>query len=157
MILVPFTKLHPGTTRLLDLHAPGHQLAQIDPADMSAYWRLVAEAWRQPGDLVIIEHDIGISAGVLPGFASCREPWCGHPYRIDKQMLVCLGCTRFTAALKTAEPDLLEVVGEDGTGGFLARHWKRLDVRILDELRKRGYTQHEHSPPVDHYHEYPVP
>lgn len=154
MILAPYTRLHPATARLLNQHATGHRRVRLDPADMSAYWALLAALWRQPGDLVIVEQDIGINAVVMPGFAACREPWCGHPYPIGEQLLVCLGCTRFTAELKTAEPDLLDVVGEDGTGGLPARHWQRLDVRILDELRRRGYTQHRHDPPVAHYHKY---
>lgn len=102
----------------------------------------------------MIEHDIGIHADVVPGLTACRRPWCGHPYAIGELSLVCLGCTRFTAELKTAEPDLLDVVGQDGTGGLPARHWGRLDVRILDELRRRGYQQHRHAPPVEHYHRY---
>jgi hypothetical protein len=154
VILVPYTRLYPATARLLNRYAPGHQRVPLDAADPSAYWGLVAEAWRQPGDLVIVEQDIGIHAAVVPGFAACREPWCGHPYPIGEQLLVCLGCTRFTAELKASEPDLLDVVGEDGTGGLPARHWQRLDVRILDELRRRGYAQHPHDPPVRHYHKY---
>jgi hypothetical protein len=127
---------------------------QIDPADPSAYWELLAAAWLEAGDLLIVEQDIGINAAVAPGLAACREAWCGHPYQIGEQLLVCLGCTRFTAELKAAEPDLLDVVGEDCTGGLPARHWQRLDVRILDELRHRGYQQHVHEPPVRHYHRY---
>jgi hypothetical protein len=154
VILLPYTRLHPDTARLADLHAPGHVQARIDPADPTAYWALLAGAWRKPGDLIVIEHDVGIHAGVVPGLTACRQPWCGHPYPIGELLLICLGCTRFTAELKAAEPDLLDVVGEDGTGGLPARHWGRLDVRILDELRRRGYAQHEHLPPVEHYHEY---
>lgn len=154
MILVPFTRLHPATARLLNRHAPGHARVRIDPRDVEAYWRIVADAWRQPGDLLIVEQDIGIHAGVIEGLTACREPWCGHPYLIGEQLLMCLGCTRFTAELKTAEPDLLDVIGEDATGGLPARHWQRLDVRILDHLRDRGYAQHVHQPPVAHYHRY---
>ena len=154
MILLPYTQLHPDTARLADLHAPGHVRARIDPADEAAYWALLTAAWREPGDLLVIEHDIGIHAGVVPGLTACRQPWCGHPYPIGELLLVCLGCTRFTDQLKAAEPDLLDVVGADGTGGLPARHWGRLDVRILDELRRRGYEQHRHSPPVAHYHRY---
>lgn len=156
MILVPYTRLHPATARLANRFAPGHVRARIDPRDDAAYWRLLAAAWTKPGDLVLIEQDIGLRPGVIEGFASCREPWCGHPYAIGKQLLVCLGCTRFTAELKAAEPDLLEVVGRDGTGGLPARDWRRLDVRIGDELEKRGYTRHRHEPPVAHYHRYPA-
>jgi hypothetical protein len=154
VILVPYTRLHPATARLLNTHAEDHRRVRLDPADPSAYWTLLAATWRQPGDLVIVEQDVGIHADVIPGLAACREPWCGHPYPIGEQLLVCLGCTRFTAELKAAEPDLLDVVGEDGTGGLPARHWQRLDVRILDELRRRGYAQHRHDPPVAHYHKY---
>lgn len=154
MILVPYTRLRPATARLLNRHAPGWQRVRIDPGDMTGYWRILAAAWREPGDLVNIEHDIGISAEVLPGFTTCREPWCGNAYRIDRQLLVCLGCVRFTAWLKAAEPDLLEVVGEVTGDGLPAKDWRRLDVRILDELRKRGYRQHWHEPVVKHYHRY---
>jgi hypothetical protein len=153
-ILVPHTRLHPTTAILLDRHAPGHRLAALDPADLSAYWQLLADAWGEPGDLVVIEHDIGIHAGVVEGFADCRRPWCGHPYPVGSVLLVCLGCTRFTAELKAAEPDLLEVVGQDATGAMAARNWRRLDVRILDELHRRGYEQHAHRPPVAHFHRY---
>lgn len=154
MIVVPYTRLHPATARLANRHAPGHRRVKLDPADMSAYWRLMAACWREPGELVVIEQDIGIGPEVLPGFAACPEPWCGNPYRIGRQLLVCLGCTRFSAKLKAAEPDVLDVVGEVGNDGLPAKDWRRLDVRILDELRKRGYRQHWHEPQVSHYHKY---
>lgn len=154
MILLPYTRLHPTTARRANRHAPGHIRARIDPADDDAYWRLLARAWRLPDDLVVIEHDIGIHAGVVPGFTDCRQPWCGHPYLTGRQRVIALGCTRFTAKLKAAEPDLMDVVGEDATGGLPAKHWARLDVRILDELHRRGYVQHEHTPDVAHYHRY---
>lgn len=154
MILVPYTRLHPATARLLNAHAPGHFRVRLDPADDTAYWRLLGWAWRQPGDLLIVEQDIGLRAGVVEALAACREPWCGQPYPIGEQLLVCLGCTRFTAELKAAEPDLLDAVGGDGSGGMPARHWRYLDVKILDHLRRRGYTQHRHEPPLRHYHRY---
>jgi hypothetical protein len=155
LILVPYTRLHPATGKLLNRHAPGHVRVRIDPADPEAYWRLLAGAWREPGDLLIVEQDIGLCAGVVESLAACREPWCGNPYPIGAQLLVCLGCTRFTAELKAAEPDLLDAVGRDADGGLPARVWQRLDVRILDHLRARGYRQHRHEPALRHYHKYP--
>jgi hypothetical protein len=154
MIIVPYTRLHPATARLLNKHAPGHRRVKLDPADMSAYWRLLAACWREPGELLVIEQDIGVRAGVVEELAACPEPWCGFGYPIDGSTAVCLGCTRFAAALKAAEPDLLEEVGEDASAGLPARDWRRLDVRILDALRKRGYQQHRHHPNVLHYHRY---
>jgi hypothetical protein len=154
VIVAPYTRMVPATARLLNRHAPGHLRVRLDPADDHAYWALLANLWREPGDLLIVEQDIGIHAGVVEELTGCREPWCGFPYHIGEQLLVCLGCTRFTAELKAAEPDLLDVVGEDGTGGLPARVWQRLDVRILDHLRERGYRQHRHEPAVRHYHRY---
>lgn len=155
VILLPYTRLHPATARLANRHAPGHVRERLDPADREAYWRLLAGAWREPGDLVLIEHDIGIHAGVVEGFAACREPWCGHAYPLDRGvMLACLGCTRFTGSLKAGEPDLIDVVGEVTGDGLPRRDWRRLDVRIGDELRRRGYSLHEHRPGVKHYHRY---
>jgi len=156
VIVLPYTRLHPVTARLANAHAPGHVRVRLDPADDTAYWTLLAKLWREPDDLLIVEQDVGIHAGVAQGLTSCREPWCGHPYPIGRQLLVCLGCTRFTAELKAAEPDLLDEVGRDGTGGLPPRVWQRLDVRILDHLRARGYKQHRHEPAVRHYHKYPT-
>lgn len=154
MILAPYTRLHPTTARLLNRHAPGHVRVRIDPADDSAYFRLLAGEWSRPGDLVVVEQDVGLAAGVVSGFAPCREPWCGHAYPVGRRPLICLGCTRFTSDLKSAEPDLFEVVGRCADDGIPARHWRRLDVRVDGELRRRGYTPHRHVPDLAHYHKY---
>lgn len=157
MILLPYTRLHPATARLANRHAPGHRRVHLDAADMAAYWKLLARCWREPGELIVIEHDIGIYAGVIPGFAACPEPFCGFPYRLDGGVMrACLGCTRFSAGLKAAEPDLLEVVGGIGNDGLPAKDWRRLDVRLGDELRRREVTMHVHAGPVKHYHKYPA-
>lgn len=154
MILVPFTNLHPRTVELLDRFAPDHVRVRLDPDDPSDYWRVLAEAWAAPGDLVVVEHDVGIADGVIEQFHSCRAPWCGNPYNIGGSLLVCLGCTRFTDELKTAHPDLLETVGLVGNDGLPAKDWRRLDVRIGDELHKRGIEVHHHAPTVEHFHHY---
>lgn len=155
-VVLPYTRLHPATARLANKHAPGHRKVPLWPGDDASYWRLLAEEWRQPGDLLVIEHDIGIHAGVVEGLTACAQPWCGHPYLIGRTPMVCLGCTRFTAALKAAEPDLLEAAGRISEPGLPAGHWRRLDVRIAAELTRRGYTVHEHAPQVAHYHHYPA-
>lgn len=153
MILLPYTRLHPVTARLANRYAPGHVRVKLDPCDPDAYWALLAQQWRQPGDLIVVEQDVGIHAGVVEDLEQCPEPWCGYPYPIGEQLLVCLGCTRFTAALKAAEPDLLDVVGRE-SGDLPPRHWARLDVWIMLHLERCGYRRHYHQPPVQHYHRY---
>lgn len=161
MILVPYVAgmLHPETERLLRLNVPGStpvDWREITRGDDTAYWRLLTEAWAAPGPTLIIEQDVGIRAGLIEELAACPEPWCGFGYPLDKGAMppCCLGCTRFTAALKHAEPDLLDVVGEVTGDGLPARDWRRLDVRTSDELRRRGYSMHVHQPPVRHFHKY---
>ena len=155
-VVAPYLRMHPTTARLLNRHAPGHVRVHTPADDTEAYWRLLAHWWTQPGDLVLIEQDIGLRADVLPGFADCLEPVCGHPYLVTPAQLmrICTGCIRFRAELKEAEPDLLEAVGRIDDDGLPARDWRRLDVRVIRVLRARGYEVHEHLPAVPHYHRY---
>ena len=154
-VLAPHTSLDLRTRDLLDAHAPGWAGAELDPARPDAYQSLLEREWAAPGDLVIVEHDIGIHSGVLPGFADCREPWCGHAYPIGEQLLVCLGCTRFREELKTSVPDLFTRIDALPYDGSPARDWRRMDVRLAGVLRGLGYEPHTHNPPVEHYHIYP--
>jgi hypothetical protein len=153
---VPFTRIDERTRTLLDLHAPGWVGAELDPARPDAYQTLLEAEWQRPGDLVVIEHDIGIHAGVMPGFDACPEPWCGHAYNIAGRDLVCLGCTRFKASLKAAVPDLFTRIDALPFDGLNPRDWRRLDVRLAGVLQCLGYAPHTHTPTVEHYHEYEV-
>jgi hypothetical protein len=156
--------LHPDTTRLIKAHVPAGVPVVwrvLDAGAPTAYSRLLVEAWEWPGDLVIVEQDIGLHAGVIEGFQACSQPWCGHPYSIGEQSLVCLGCTRFTASLKAALPSLMAeaaaVGSEQDGGGVPAGVWQRMDVRIGAILERHGHQRHPHQPAAIHFHEYALP
>jgi hypothetical protein len=153
-VIVPHTRLDERTVALLDAHAPGWAGIELDPARPDAYQALLAAEWDRPGDLMLVEHDIGIHAGVVPGFEDCPELWCGHAYPIGEQMLVCLGCTRFRHELKQAVPDLCNRIDSLPFDGSPARDWRRMDVRLAGVLQGLGYAPHTHNPPVEHYHIY---
>jgi hypothetical protein len=153
-VVVPFTRLDDRTRSLLDRHAPGWVGVELDPAQPGAYQSLMEAEWQRPGDLMVVEHDIGIHADVLPDFTDCPGLWCGNPYNIAGQLLVCLGCTRFRAELKTAVPDLFGLIDALPFDGLQPRDWRRMDVRIAGVLQSRGFGVHTHHRPVDHYHEY---
>lgn len=122
---------------------------------MSGYWELVADLWSQGETFALVEHDIGVHAQVGQQFEQCPSWWCGFQYPVDRGVLIAaLGCTRFRRELLQSEPDLLEVVGQDASAGLPARDWRRLDVRLMDELHRRGYRRCEHTPEVRHYHRY---
>ena len=158
MIVCPNTSIHPDTLASLNEHAPGGwESIRLDTQDPSAYFWALHRLWAQPGDLVIVEHDNALTAEVLPGFEACEQWWCGHPYACAGNVTMALGCTRFRAELKQAEPDLLDEVGGIGNDGLPARDWRRLDVRILTVLNRRGYQWHWHEPQVPHFHVYPPP
>ena len=164
VLLVPYTadKIHPQTITTVEAYTPTttHIIwRQLDPADITAYARLLVEAWAWPGDLTIIEHDISIRPYVVEELAACSQPWCGFPYAIGQQLLVCLGCTRFSAHLKATQPDLMAraaaVGSEQDGGGVPAADWRRMDVRIGALLEQLGHQRHAHWPPVEHLHVYP--
>lgn len=161
MILAPYTdaKQNPEAKALLEKHAPGEiTWARIDPADDTAYARILIDAWAREGDLTIVEHDIGIRAGVIEELAACSQPWCGFPYAIGESLLVCLGCTRFSAHLKAMLPHLMAeaaaVGSEQDGGGVPAGDWRRMDVRIGAALERHGHARHRHEPAVEHFHRY---
>lgn len=161
MILAPYTAAnqHPDARALLEQHAPSQvSWARIDPGDDTAYARLLVAAWAQPGDLVVVEHDVGIRAGAIEELTACSQPWCGFPYPIGEQLLVCLGCTKFSAHLKASLPSLMAeaaAIGESDGGGVPMGDWRRMDVRIAACLERHGHARHRHEPAVEHYHRYP--
>ncbi|HEY7046580.1 MAG TPA: hypothetical protein VH373_05120 [Jatrophihabitantaceae bacterium] len=144
-VLVPYTRLHPETARRLARFAPDAVLRAIEIDDRTGYWRVLAEAWAWPGDLVVIEHDIGIDADVLPGFAACPEPVCARPYRWTSgdRLITGFGCVRFRAEVKQAHPELFTEVGE--------LDWLLVEPRVGGELQRRVGRPHVHRPAVEHY------
>ena len=161
-VLVPYTaeKLDLRTVQLLAEHVLADVdivWREIDSSDTTAYARILVEAWSWEGDLVVVEQDIGVRRDVLEAFQECRQPWCGNPYPIGKQLLVCLGCTRFTATLKATLPDLMaEAAAVEADGGMVpAGDWRRMDIRIGALLEAHGHNRHPHLPAVEHFHSYP--
>lgn len=135
---------------------PQAEVVLLDPADNGAYCDLLSRLWGTAQEVLIVEHDMGVHGEVLPQLEDCPSWWCAFRYRVEDVYLAALGCTRFRAELMQAEPDLMEQVAQVADSGMEARHWKRLDVRILDALRARSYRRCEHLPPVQHFH-YEVP
>ena len=106
---------------------------------------------------MIVEHDVGIRAGVIEELQQCSQPWCGFPYPVGEQLIVCLGCTKFSAHLKASLPGLMAeaaAIGEEDGGGVPAGHWCRMDIRIAACLERLGHDRHRHEPAVDHFHTY---
>lgn len=158
MILAPYTaaKQDVEARALLEQHAPEEiTWRRIDPGDDTAYARALVEAWAVPGDLTVVEHDVGIRAGVIEELLDCSQPWCGFPYAIGTQLLVCLGCTRFSAHLKASLPQLMEQAAAIADSGMQAGDWRRMDVRIAGCLERYGHQRHVHLPEVQHFHTYP--
>lgn len=147
MILVPYVSAstHPLTRHLTGMFAPDAVWRGIDPGNLNGYAQLLHEVWQDDGDLVIIEHDIGVHEKVLPRFLDCDQPWCGNAYPVGHLPTMALGCTRFTAGLKKALPGLMDSLGD----------WRQLDTRIQERLHAVGHVQHRHFPDVHHFHEYP--
>lgn len=122
----------------------------IQDHDWSGYWRMLDACWMEPGNTIIVEHDMLPADGVIGDMLLCDQPWCTSPYRgspnkNEPDLTVGLGCVKFSAELKANEFDLMRVVGEMSEPGLPAKIWKRLDVRIAKALRARGYEPHTHQ------------
>lgn len=122
----------------------------IKDYDTTAYWRMLLYCWKEPGDTVIVEHDMRPTDGVVEEMLACDQPWCTSPYRgspnkREPDLIDGLGCVKFSETLKAEVPNLMRVVSEIAEPGLPAMIWKRLDVRIAGELRLNGYVPHTHQ------------
>lgn len=167
--------LHPDTMAAVMAHVPAAgRRVRVDVADVSAsdfaYWEAIAGCWDGSDDLVVIEQDIVIHAGVIPQFLACSGDWCtfGYPGRDGEWLTDRLGCTRFSAALQRRvlaadfrTAGLLQVDVPAGAGAWLgwgARDsvaWPFLDMTISARLRTaHGLQPCVHEPGVEHRHDY---
>jgi len=163
-VVCPFTRIHPLTDAALQAHAPHAERIRIPENDLVAYCKLLTERWALVEDLLVVEQDIEIRAGLIEEAEQCTEGWwCCWPYMGqgwsnpsgDALIYESLGCTKFSAELMRAEPDLLMVAGSiRHSKDMPPGDWHRLDVSISPTLKQRGYTPHRHMPPVIHHHLY---
>lgn len=153
-MIVPFV---PGMLRT-ETYTALAEYAEFRPlaaGDETAYWRLLAAEWQRPGDLTVVEQDIVPHPGVLDEMAACPREWCVSPYLTANRQLCDrgLGCTKFSAALKTRLPDTIQLAGQIATVGLPLRSWRRLDSNIAAVLGHAGVAPHQH-PPSRHLHDY---
>ncbi len=152
MRILPFVpgRLAPETRRWGTQH--DFRLIELSLAP-DAYWDLLHFEWSLVNeDTVILEQDV-VPIISPQKFEICLQYWCSCEYQIGTGIPLRdgLGYTRFSKDLKRAEPDLLlEVAKFDGPPG---KDWHRLDTRISQLLRERGYTPHSHGP-ATHLHHY---
>ena len=145
-ILVPFTRRHPLTEAAL----PRRGVAWVDVSGHRFdYWRVLCDWWNGD-DLTIVEHDVAPHPGVFQSFAACPEPWCTYPYDNHSNSDAeawrnMLGCTRFRAEIQLAVPHAVIEVEERW------RDWHYTCDGIGTNLRDQGYSQHWHTPAVNHH------
>lgn len=154
-VVLPYTHLHPATVRRANTHLPTHTRVRLNPNDPTAYQTLLARLWADRRTFLLVEHDIGVHAGVAAQLDHCRSAWCAFAYPGPGRMLYELGCTRFRVGLLASEPDVFAEIDTLPFDGLPRGDWRRLDVRLADVLARRGWARCVHTPPVEHYHTYP--
>lgn len=143
--------LHPLCEAALAAHAPDAEMLYLGTRHDS-YRDLLADLWAAGDSFLLIEHDVEIHDRVIPELDACPEPWCSFPYPVgspDGMIDSSLGCTRFTADLLAAVPDMIDRLP--------VRDWRRLDCELAPRLRQAGFVPHVHHPAVKHHHVYPAP
>jgi len=86
-------------------------------ADTEAYFRLLAELWRDGEAFMLVDHDIVPPPDAVQRFAACAEDVCCHPFLILGMWSAAeeLGCTRFSRVLVRKYPNLVD----ESPGAFL--------------------------------------
>jgi hypothetical protein len=150
VILIPFTHEIPEETSVAILDFP-HVLAFMD--DDTAYWTLLAGWWKSDEpDIVIIEHDIGVSSEAISTLLACEHPWCASTYPFEGGEIHGLGFTKFSLPIRQAVPDALDIVAAiEQPGVHPAKHWCSLDAWLQGTLGNAGHTPHVHSLPIHHF------
>jgi hypothetical protein len=153
-IVVPYTKLSVETEEAL----AGLRVEYVDvSAELTSYFDLLNELWLACEDLIIVEQDIVINGGTIPGFIRCNSLWCAAPYPyLGAGVYAGLGCVRFRKALMEAHPDLMADVATHDYPGHSPMHWCTLDAAIQRELwarRRHACCNHR---PVGHLHDWPT-
>jgi len=133
----------------------GDVLAVNVAGSPTAYYELLAAHWREPGDLLIVEHDMLPADGCVDEMLKCRWGWCTATYTIanGQQCTDGLGVAKFSATLKQLRPQLMDEVGAIADDGLPAKDWHRLDTRISRILRGAYHQPHVHAP-AEHLHDY---
>ena len=149
-------KLWPATAASLAEHAPDTLIIPIDPGDITQPWTTYASWWGKD-DLAVIEQDIVVHAGVIPGFADCPEPWCLYPFRHYARgggfMDSGIGCNRFRREFMEAVPvEAVEAVPGSchDCNGVNTKCWRHLDGKVREAGEAAGFKIHVHWPSVGH-------
>lgn len=120
MVVVPYVagKVHQAVLDEVLSQAPAARLVELPRANPEridersfAFAQLLRELWREPGDLVVVEHDYLPSPGAIQRLLDCPHDWCTHPAWIhDRYLLASLNLARFSGRLKAAQPHLMDYV-----------------------------------------------
>jgi hypothetical protein len=137
-------------------YAPDAVVIPLTTADFRGWWREI-KVYYGVEDLITVEHDNILHAGVLPQFGACPELWCLFPYRHpgcgDGWMDSGVGCTRFRKEIVEFMPvSLVEAQGGSCSRceGVDPSCWIHVDGRFNDAGRVAGLRPHVHWPSVGH-------
>lgn len=138
----------PEAVAAIEKHIPQAEIIDTS-ANSYAYWDAMEIRWTGVQDLLIVEHDVVVTAEVLPQMLACPEPWCAHssggtPFG--------LRCTRFSARLQQLLPaTAIRAKARRKCPHCGALHWAFIDGPICTALAAIGFSQpHVHEPELKH-------
>lgn len=162
-VLCCYTKLHPATEKALTEHAPDAVLTDVS-GNQHNYWIELEKYWGDPEDLIIIEHDIEITADTIQSFEACDSDWCVFPYQHDEEehprrLTMSLGCTKLSErARQVASPENLCRVHVDCFVCHMGVQyeqipacWQHIDAKLAAWLEHNNIHPCIHEPDVIHH------
>jgi hypothetical protein len=154
-VLVPFVPgmLRPQTKAAVIRQFRSAIFVPTPREDDESYARVLIDASRLGGDLVVVEHDIVPPAGAIRGLFSCPHPWCYHLVELQGRLTpATLGLAKFAAGLTLRWPgwmaEALQGAGDPSSG----RLPLSCDVAIARWMDHQGVPAHVHEPPPLHLH-----
>lgn len=110
-VVVPYAPGYLNPATALWAYQDDHPVTfySLPADDPYAYADLLRRLWREPGDLVVVEHDVIPPVGSITALLDCMRPWCTHPHWVATRYVDdSLGLARFHRGLKHAMPDLAD-------------------------------------------------
>lgn len=141
-----------------------------DPLD---YWRVLDGAWRLPGVLVNVEHDMEFSDALVRGLVECPHVLCTYPYRcylsgrrhwVYSPQADGRWVERGTEWADTATLGFCKIAREARDRPLQPMIWKFLEHSVCSAVA--GFSQlspnpdtrrrrwHVHWPEIAHHHDY---
>ena len=152
-VIVPHVEFRPDLCRLLEDEGINPRFVSTHEHD--GYWECLSDAWAEGDTFIVLEGDKYPAPGALLELWECLRLWCVYPVPMRDTDAVSpypsLACVKFDEDMITADPLLMDRVGEINVG-FGEREWSRLDMAVAAFAGNITDAHYHDAGRVEHRH-----